>query len=177
MQSFILSIFIENMETSFWGPAAWKFGHTITFNYPLNPTSEDRQKYYNYFKNLGDILPCPSCAESYKIYFQYIPIVEYLDDIYGITFWFYTIHYLVNKKLGKKNISFHQVVKIYYSQKASCPKVEITNLYNSGKCTAKPPTLDLNETYNNFKNNAESKYLQKISNHISQLIKFYPSLK
>jgi len=165
------------MDPEIWGPAAWVYLHSLTFNYPIIPTIEDKQKYYTHFKNLGDMLPCPSCAESYKIYFQHIPISEYLDDIYGVTFWLYTIHYLVNKKLNKKNISFYQVVKTYYSKKTSCAKVDISNVNNSGKCTAKPPTLDLNETYNNFKNNAESKYLQKISNHITQLVKMYPSLK
>jgi len=159
------------METSFWGPAAWKLGHSITFNYPHNPTPEDKQKYYNYFKNLGDILPCPSCSKSYKIYFKYIPINDFLEDIYGITFWFYTIHYLVNKKLNKKNISFHQVVKIYYSQKASCPKVvDLTNL--NGKCTAKPTQeADVNTKYAEFKNITETKYLKKIADYIAVLIK------
>jgi len=163
------------MDPAFWGKPTWLYLHTLTFNYPLNPTIEDKQKYYNHFKNLGDMLPCPSCATSYKLYFQYIPITEYLDDIYGITFWLYTIHYLVNKKLGKKNISFYQVVKTYYSQKSSCPKVDVTN--SNGKCMAKPQTFDLNHTYTEFKNNAELKYLHKISDHIAQLVKVCPSLK
>jgi hypothetical protein len=166
------------MDPAFWGKHTWIYLHTLTFNYPLNPTIEDKQKYYTHFKNLGDMLPCASCSESYKIYFQYIPITEFLDDIYGITFWLYTIHYLVNKKLKKKNISFFQVVKMYYSQKSSCPKVDTTNLNNSGKCTARPPqVLDINITYSEFKNNAETKYLEKIADHISQLVKVYPSLK
>ena len=112
----------------------------------------------------------------FQYHFQYIPISEYLDDIYGITFWLYIIHYLVNKKLGKKNISFYQVVKTYYSQKSSCPKVETTNLNNSGKCTAKQ-SFDININYSDFKNNAETKYLGKTADHIAQLIKVYPELK
>lgn len=158
------------METSFWGPAAWKLGHSITFNYPVNPTPEDKQKYYNYFKNLGDVLPCPSCSKSYKIYFKYIPIDDFLNDTYGITFWFYIIHYLVNKKLNKKNISFHQVISIYYSQKASCPKVvDLTNL--NGKCTAKPVQETNDDKYTEFKKITDERYMVKIANHIAILIK------
>jgi len=156
------------MDPAFWGKATWIYLHTLTFNYPTNPTLEDKQKYYTHFKNLGDMLPCSSCAESYKIYFQYIPITEYLDNIHGITFWLYTIHYLVNKKLGKKTPSFYEVVKTYYSRKASCPKVDVTNL--NGKCTAKPQdSIDINAIYTEFKNVAETTYLKKIANHITKL--------
>ena len=31
-----------------WGPAAWTFLHTITFNYPDNPTNQDKQYYFNF---------------------------------------------------------------------------------------------------------------------------------
>ena len=152
------------MDPEFWGRATWLYLHTITFNYPANPTHQDKVIYYRHFKHLGDTLPCPSCAESYKIYFKYIPLVEYLDDIHGITFWLYIIHYLVNKKLSKPNLPFNQVVKMYYSHKTSCSKVDPTKLSNE-KCTAKPTTiLDVNDTYTEFKNIAETKYLQKFAN-------------
>ena len=89
------------MDPAFWGRSAWQFIHSISFNYPAKPTNEDRIKYSNYFKSLGDILPCPTCAESFKIYTKYIPVDDYLDDIYGITIWLYYIHNIVNKKLNK----------------------------------------------------------------------------
>ena len=65
------------MDPSFWGKSTWLYLHTLTFNYPLNPTEEDKIKYYNHFKQLGDMLPCPSCAESYKIYFNELKNVRY----------------------------------------------------------------------------------------------------
>jgi hypothetical protein len=166
------------MDPAFWGKHTWLYLHTLTFNYPLNPTIEDKQRYYTHFKNLGDMLPCPSCAESYKIYFKYIPINEYLDDIYGITFWLYIIHYLVNKKLSKKNISFYNVVKMYYANKASCPTTVVSVANSNGKCTAKPEqTVNINKKYMEFKTITEAKYLDKIANHISQLTKEYPKYK
>jgi hypothetical protein len=67
---------------------------------------------------------------------------------------------------------------MYYSQKSSCPKVETTSSNNLGKCTAKPPqSFDINLTYTDFKNNAETKYIHKIADHIALLVKAYPSLK
>ena len=33
------------MDPSFWGKAAWQYFHTLTFNYPTNPTKDDKLKY------------------------------------------------------------------------------------------------------------------------------------
>jgi len=165
------------MDPAFWGRHTWIYLHTLTFNYPSNPTIKDKKKYYNHFNNLGDMLPCPTCATSYKIFFKYIPIIEFLDDIHGITFWLFIIHFLVNKKLSKNNISFYDTVKIYYPNKASCPTPSST-LTNNGKCTAKPLTnLNTDEIFSEFRNIAEAKYLKRIISHIANLIKHHPEFK
>lgn len=155
------------MDPAFWGRSAWQYLHTLTFNYPMNPTKDDKLKYYNHFKSLGDMLPCPSCAESYKIYFKYIPITDYLNDTHGITFWLYFIHYIVNKKLGKDTPPFLSVIKMYYPKKASCATQKIINL--NEKCTAKPPTDPNTNAYIQFKTDAEKKYLNKILKQINKL--------
>jgi len=160
------------MDPVFWGRSTWLYLHTLTFNYPSNPSIEDKQKYYTHFKNLGDMLPCPSCASSYKIFFKYIPIDQYLDDINGITFWLYIVHYLVNNKLNKNNISFSQVVKIYYSKKSECLPVEVTNL--SGKCTSKPQTLDINSKIMEFTKTSTEKYMKKTADYLSVLYTDHP---
>ena len=165
------------MDPAFWGKSTWLYLHTLTFNYPLKPTEEDRIKYYNHFKQLGDMLPCPSCAESYKIYFKYIPINYYLDDIYGITYWLYIIHYLVNRKLSKKNSSFYEVVTLYYTHKST--KCTSNKPSLEGKCTAAPseeltPSID---KYNEFKNAAESKYLNRTIKFIQKLLQNHPNLQ
>jgi len=162
------------MDPAFWGNSTWKYLHTITFNYPLNPTKEDKIKYYNHFKQLGDMLPCSTCADSYKIYFKYIPINNYLDDIYGITYWLYIIHYLVNRKLSKQNSSFYDVVKLYLSHKSDTCKSEKPSL--EGKCTAKPLEDIPEDKYNQFRNMAETKYLNKTIDYIQKLIEKYPKL-
>ena len=155
------------MDPAFWGRSAWQYLHTLTFNYPMNPTKDDKLKYYNHFKSLGDMLPCPSCAESYKIYFKYIPITDYLNDTHGVTFWLYFIHYVVNKKLGKETPPFLSVIKMYYPKKASCTTQKIIDL--NEKCTAKPPTDPNTNVYIQFKTDAEKKYLNKILKQINKL--------
>ena len=43
----------DGMVTSIWGPSYWHVLHTISFNYPVNPSCEDKKNYRNlyYTKN------------------------------------------------------------------------------------------------------------------------------
>ena len=41
----------DGMLTSVWGPSMWHFLHTMSFNYPVSPTDEDK----NIIKNLLQI--------------------------------------------------------------------------------------------------------------------------
>jgi hypothetical protein len=132
----------------------------------------DKQKYYNYFKQLPEFLPCPSCASSFKLYFDYIPIDKYLDDIHGITFWLYIIHFIVNKKLSKKNMDFYDVIKIYLPNKTSCVK---KNIDTSSTCTKPLPDSDTIK-YKSFKEIAENKYFDITKIYIRQLKNDHPTL-
>ena len=40
------------MKPEVWGPHAWIFLHSITFNYPDNPTDDEKKHYKNFFENL-----------------------------------------------------------------------------------------------------------------------------
>jgi hypothetical protein len=163
------------MDPAFWGRSTWTYLHTLTFNYPENPTENDKLKYYNYFKQLPEFLPCPSCASSFKIYFEYIPITAYLNDIYGITFWLYIIHFIVNSKLKKKNTDFLQVIQMYLPNKTSCstPSNQPVNL--TGKCT-KPSTSLPKNKFIDFQNISQEKYLEYTKQYISLLQKDHPTL-
>ena len=79
------------MQTIQWGKAMWIPLHAITFNYPINPTKEDKDKYKNYFTLTGTILPCKYCRESYITYSKYIPIDSFLDSREGVVYWLYVI--------------------------------------------------------------------------------------
>ena len=120
------------MQTSKWGPSAWDYLHTLTFNYPEKPTDDNKKYYYELFDNLKFTLPCSYCRESYNIFFKYINIYSYLNDSMGITYWLYTIHNIVNYKLNKKKVDFIDVVHFYEQRRAnqknkSCKKVCICN--------------------------------------------------
>ena len=75
------------MNVNKWGPGGWDFLHSITFNYPLEPTENDKKIYSDFFKSIGNILPCKYCRDSFKIYYKYLPIDHFLDSREGITYW------------------------------------------------------------------------------------------
>ena len=165
------------MDPSFWGRSTWKYLHTLTFNYPMNPTQEDKIKMFNYFNQLPEYLPCSQCAESFKLYLQYIPVNEYLDNTYSLVFWLYNIHHIVNLKLKKTNANFNTIVKEYLAHKTTCeikPIVNNVNSDNSGKCTA--PKNKNTDKYTEFINNSKQ-YNDKIKMHVGNLIKDHPTLQ
>lgn len=57
----------DGMLTSVWGPSMWHFLHIMSFNYPNNPTNEDKKHYKDFILSLRDILPCKYCRINLKI--------------------------------------------------------------------------------------------------------------
>jgi hypothetical protein len=162
------------MQTSKWGPSAWTYLHTLSFNYPeTNPTQEQRKNYYDLFYNLQFTLPCKYCRETYTIFFKYIDINQYLDDRMGITFWVFTIHNIVNMKLNKKLANFFDVVKYYENMRANENDIKCNyklcvcnnficccvKICNCSKCTN---NIDyVNKTKSKY-NNITKKFVEKL---------------
>jgi hypothetical protein len=172
------------MNVNKWGPGGWNFLHSITFNYPLNPTENDKKNYSNFFKSIGNMLPCKYCRESYIIYYKYLPIDEFLDSREGVTYWFYTIHSLVNQKIYKNNTTFSDVIKKYENFRASCGTIskngDLNKKYRS--CQNKIPELiDLDylqkfiqkaKTYDNYINIRINELIKSPENPNKKLQKF-----
>ena len=51
----------DGMVTKIWGPIIWTALHTISFNYPVNPTHADKIHYKDFIYSLKYILPCKYC--------------------------------------------------------------------------------------------------------------------
>ena len=130
--------------------------HSITFNYPLNPTNEDKINYLNYFNSLSKILPCKYCRQSYEIYIKYIPVNEFLDSRGGLCYWLYKIHELINEKIYKENISFTDVILKYEGYRAKCGKISATRNVNKKYKSCQKPTLTDDNYINTFLKKAYS---------------------
>lgn len=102
------------MEPKIWGPPAWKFLHSITFQYPENPSDIDKQRYYTFFNSLKYVLPCPNCQEHYSKNFDSIPIK--LEKKEELIEWLIDIHNEVNKLTGKKVYPYEKVYQEYSSE-------------------------------------------------------------
>ena len=121
----------NGMMTKVWGPPGWLFLHCVAFGYPVKVSKWDysdnlkRMEYRNFFKNVGKILPCRYCRESYDKFYKELPIDNFLDSRKDLCKWFYNMHNKVNNKLGipKCDIpSFVDIEKQYESYRAKCKK-------------------------------------------------------
>jgi hypothetical protein len=104
------------MKPNLWGSHGWIFLHTITMNYPNNPTSTDKQIYSNFFKSLSTILPCAKCAHNYSLHLEEYPIEDAVDSKESLVNWLIDIHNEVNESLQKPTLSYEQVMNVYQSE-------------------------------------------------------------
>ena len=54
------------MDPNVWGPKLWFMMHTISLNYPENPTILDKKNNQVFFNNLQNIIPCDLCKQHYS---------------------------------------------------------------------------------------------------------------
>ena len=106
-----------------WGPKAWFFLHAVAINYPENPSKSTQDAYYDFFRNLGNVLPCHTCQEHYKLNLgdggslraalsdSDSDSINSINSIYSINsnaLWRWTVdmHNKVNVSTGKPTISY-----------------------------------------------------------------------
>ena len=96
-----------------WGPPAWTFLHTITYNYPENPSDNDKKNYHNFFDSLQHVLPCEKCKGHYKQNIQKYDLNNSLDNREDLVKWLIDLHNEVNKDMGKRVWSYSEVYNKY----------------------------------------------------------------
>ena len=101
------------MNQNIWGPHLWFSLHTISFNYPLSPSLEDKNNYKNFFLNLQEVIPCSVCKKNYKRHLNEHPLEDYLDNRKTLVYWVIDMHNMVNAEIGKKILSYDIVIKKY----------------------------------------------------------------
>jgi hypothetical protein len=106
--------------TSIWGPAMWHVIHIISFNYPVNPTQENKDHYYNFMLNLKYILPCKKCRENLiKNYNDLHFSKKVFKNRHTFSLFVYELHEHINKMLNKKsNLTYEDVRSKYENFRA-----------------------------------------------------------
>lgn len=117
----------DGMLTAVWGPSLWHYLHTISFNYPNNPTSMQKKKYKEFIYNLQWTLPCKHCRVNLKKNLKVFPLKQcYLKNREQFSGFVYRLHERINKQLGKKsNLSYCQVRERYENFRARCTQKKI----------------------------------------------------
>jgi hypothetical protein len=127
----------DGMLTTVWGPSMWHYLHTMSFNYPVNPTHEDKIHYRDFVLNLQNVLPCKYCRINLKTNFKSLPLT--MNDMKSretFSRYIYELHELVNRMLHKKaNLSYCDVRERYEHFRARCTdeKPKIFKLEKRGK--------------------------------------------
>ena len=100
-------------NNNIWGPPAWTFLHTVTYNYPDNPTEDDKRNFYNFFMSLQHVLPCEKCKEHYKQNIQKYDLNNSLGSRQELVKWLIDLHNDINKDNGKPVWSYSDVYNKY----------------------------------------------------------------
>ena len=138
----------DGMLTYVWGPSLWHFLHTMSFNYPVKPTCDDKKEYMSFIKSLRYILPCRYCRENLVRNLKETGFsIKDMRSRDSFSRFVYRLHNHINKMLGKKNsIKYDEVRERYENFRSRCsqsktvPKFPIKKVVlskNNKKCLGK----------------------------------------
>ena len=128
----------DGMLTSVWGPAMWHYLHTMSFNYPINPTSYDKEHYKDFVVNLQNVLPCKYCRINLSNNFKKKPLqMCHMASRDTFSRYIYELHETVNKMLNKKsNLTYCEVRERYEHFRSRCTE-EKPRVFTFKKTTTK----------------------------------------
>jgi len=112
----------DGMLTTIWGPNMWHYLHTISFNYPVNPTMNNKKYYKQFILNLQFTLPCKYCRINLKNNLKSFPLKScHLKNRDSFSRYVYKLHEIVNKMLNKtSNLTYCQVRERYEHFRSRC---------------------------------------------------------
>lgn len=112
----------DGMLTTVWGPSMWHFMHTMSFNYPVHPSDEDKKHYHEFMLNLQYILPCKYCRQNLTKNYKAFPLRSSdMASRDSFSRYVYKLHEMVNKLLKKKSgLSYCDVRERYEHFRSRC---------------------------------------------------------
>ena len=111
------------MNQNLWGPKYWFTLHTLSFEYPMNPTFKEKKIYFNVFNSLQYILPCSVCKRNFKKNLVELPLENHIHSRKDLVYWLIDIHNKVNTETGKRIYTYDDVINIY--EKLMNTKIEL----------------------------------------------------
>lgn len=110
--------------TRVWGPPLWHVLHTISFNYPTNPSPSERKHYKQFVLSLQSVLPCGACRDNLKRNLRELPLTDAaLQSRDSFSRYVYALHEKVNTMLKKSSgLTYEDVRERYEHFRARCGK-------------------------------------------------------
>ena len=130
----------DGMLTAVWGPSLWHYLHTMSFNYPVNPTPEDKKNYKKFIMSLKKVLPCKYCRINMVKNLKAVPLNKNaLKNRTNFSKWMFNLHEHVNKMLNKKSgLTYCKVRERYEHFRSRCTiKLELPKKIVKKKKTRK----------------------------------------
>jgi hypothetical protein len=114
----------DGMLTTVWGPSTWHLLHTMSFNYPVAPSCDEKRHYRDFVLQLQYVLPCGKCRKNLKKNFKKLPLLwKHMENRDSFSLYIYKLHELINKMLGKKSgLSYADVRERYEHFRSRCAK-------------------------------------------------------
>jgi hypothetical protein len=125
----------EGMQVSVWGPCIWTFLHCMSFNYPLNPTPQDKKNYRDFLLSLQNVLPCGKCRANLTKNFKKLPLTEHdMENRESFSRYLYNLHEIINTMLHKKSgLTYEEVRDRFEFVRAECKDKRKTQRKCHGK--------------------------------------------
>ena len=121
----------DGMLTTVWGPSMWHFMHTMSFNYPVEPTPDQKRHYMDFILNLRNILPCKYCRMNLTNNLATRPLkMCHMESRETFSRFIYDLHETVNKLLGKNSgLSYCDVRERYEHFRSRCTR-DVPKVFN-----------------------------------------------
>lgn len=125
----------DGMLTTVWGPSMWHYLHTMSFNYPVNPTDDDKHNYMKFILHLKYVLPCGKCRKNLRKNLKRLPLtISHMQSRETFSKYIYDLHELINTMLDKKSgLSYDDVRERYEHFRARCV-LPIANMLKKSTC-------------------------------------------
>lgn len=99
-----------------WGGAAWIFLHSAAYQWPEQPTMDDRMRMYNFLRALPFVLPCDKCQKhALKFVHRHVtsPSSEPLSSRDSLARFMNAFHNNVNKRLGRPLVAYDDATRLF----------------------------------------------------------------
>jgi hypothetical protein len=123
------------IDPKIWGKPSWEYYHYVTFNYPENPTPDDKNNYKTWAKMFGLTLPCKTCSDGYLALFDNpVSGVSLTDDalasIESFVEWGYKMRTEIQKKIGGEQITYVAFLTKYINILPASLRNQLVTLQN-----------------------------------------------